>query len=105
MPQPEVLILDEPSASLDLGAREALLRDLDDLAADADLAAIVLINHHVEEIPPSFDRALILGAGLAVSSGAIEEALTASALRAAFHLPIAVERRDGRFRAWLDGVE
>jgi iron complex transport system ATP-binding protein len=105
MPQPEVLILDEPSASLDLGAREALLRDLDRLATDADLAAIVLVNHHVEEIPPSFDHALVLGAGVAVSSGLIDDALTARAMRDAFHLPIAVERRDGRFRAWLDGIE
>ena len=105
MPEPEVLILDEPSASLDLGAREALLHDLDALAADGGLAAIVLVNHHVEEIPPSFDHALVLGGGVAVSSGPIGDALTAEALREAFHLPIAIERRDGRFRAWLDGVE
>jgi len=103
MPEPEVLILDEPSASLDLGAREALVRDLDGLAADAGLAALVLVNHHVEEIPRSFDHALVLAEGRAVASGPIEDALTAESLRSAFRLPIAVERRDGRFRAWLDG--
>jgi iron complex transport system ATP-binding protein len=105
MPEPDVLILDEPSASLDLGAREALLRDLDALSADANLAAIVLVNHHVEEIPPAFDHALILADGSAVASGPIDGALTSAALREAFRLPIAVERRDGRFRAWLDGTE
>lgn len=103
MPQPEVLILDEPSASLDLGARETLMRDLDTLAGGDDLAAIVLVNHHVEEIPRSFDHALVLADGRLVASGPIARALTARALQAAFHLPIAVERRGGRFRAWLDG--
>ena len=105
MPEPEILILDEPSASLDLGARETLLRDLDGLAADDGLAAIVLVNHHVEEIPPAFDHALVLGDGLAVSIGDIGSALTSAALREAFSLPIEVERRDGRFRAWMDGSE
>lgn len=103
MPEPEVLILDEPSASLDLGAREALLHDLDGLAADGALAAIVLVNHHVEEIPPSFDRALVLGHGRAVSAGPIDDALSSAALREAFRLPIEIERRDGRFRAWMNG--
>ncbi len=103
MPAPEILILDEPSASLDLGAREALVRDLDSLAADGELAAIVLVNHHVEEIPASFDRAMVLSAGRAVAAGPIGVALTEAALRRAFGLPIAVERRDGRWRAWLDG--
>ena len=103
MPEPEILILDEPSASLDLGAREALIHDLDALAADGGLAAIVLVNHHVEEIPPAFDRALVLGDGRAVSAGPIDEALSSAALRAAFRLPIEIERRDGRFRAWMNG--
>ena len=105
MPEPDVLILDEPSASLDLGAREALLRDLDGLSTDGDLAAIVLVNHHVEDIPPTFDRALILGDGRAVSAGPINDALSSAALRKAFRLPIEIERRDGRFRAWMDGAE
>jgi iron complex transport system ATP-binding protein len=105
MPEPEILILDEPSGSLDLGARETLLHDLDRLATDDGLAAIVLVNHHVEEIPPAFDHALVLGDGRAVSAGDIDTALTSAALRAAFSLPIEVERRDGRFRAWMDGSE
>ena len=103
MPEPEVLILDEPSASLDLGARETLLHDLDGLARVDSLAAIILVSHHVEEIPSSFGHALVLSDGRAVSGGPIDNALSSAALRDAFRLPIEIERRDGRFRAWMDG--
>ena len=78
------------------------MRDLDVLATDPALAAIVLVNHHVEEIPRSFGHALVLAEGRAVASGPIGEALTGRALRQAFGLPIRVEHRGGRFRAWLD---
>jgi iron complex transport system ATP-binding protein len=101
MPDPELLILDEPGSSLDLGARETLVRDLGRLAARATPRGLVLVTHHVEEIPRGFDRALVLGAGRAIAAGPIEEALTSDALSRAFELPIAVERTDGRFRAWL----
>jgi iron complex transport system ATP-binding protein len=63
MPDPELLILDEPGSSLDLGARETLVRDLASLAARPKPTAIVLITHHLEEIPSGFDRALVLGPG------------------------------------------
>ena len=69
MPDPELLILDEPGASLDLGAREALVRDLGGLAAAPTPRAVVLVTHHVEEIPAGFGHALVLSAGRVVAAG------------------------------------
>ena len=60
MTKPDLLLLDEPAAGLDLGAREALVRRLTDLAADGSIPAIVLVTHHVEEIPAGFGHALVL---------------------------------------------
>ena len=98
MPDPDLLLLDEPAASLDLGARETLLRDLSLLAADPRPAAIVLVTHHVEEIPVGFTHALVLRAGSRVAGGPLAQVLTDDVLSRAFQLPIAVEHRDGR--AW-----
>jgi iron complex transport system ATP-binding protein len=99
MPDPAFLILDEPAAGLDLGARESLIDSLDTLAADDRLGGIVLVSHHLEEIPASFGHALVLGGGLAVAAGPIEEVLADGPLSAAFGLPLTVERRDGRLSA------
>jgi iron complex transport system ATP-binding protein len=103
MPDPDLLLLDEPAASLDLGARELLLHDLARLAESARPAAIVLVTHHVEEIPAGFSRALILRAGQAVAAGPIDEVLTDAVLSRAFDLPIAVTRHDGRAWARMSG--
>jgi iron complex transport system ATP-binding protein len=102
MPDPDLLILDEPGSSLDLGARETLVRDLARLADKARPGAIMLVTHHLEEIPRGFDRALVLGDGRAVAAGPIRDALTGPALSRAFGMPIEVELRAGRFSAWLD---
>jgi iron complex transport system ATP-binding protein len=99
MPDPDLLLLDEPSSSLDLGAREALLEDLERLAESERPLGIVLVSHHVEEIPPRFDHALVLREGRAVASGPIAETLTSATLTAAFDRPLAVEHSDGRFHA------
>jgi iron complex transport system ATP-binding protein len=101
MPDPDLLILDEPAASLDLGARELLVRDLAALAARASPAAMALVTHHVEEIPAGFSRALVLSAGVVVAAGPIREALTSQHLSTAFGLPIDIDDVDGRLRAWL----
>jgi iron complex transport system ATP-binding protein len=101
MPDPDVLLLDEPAASLDLGAREALLRDLTVLAARERPAALVLVTHHVEEIPPGFTHAIALRAGQIVGSGAIDDVITGKVLTATFQQPIAVDRRNGRVWAHL----
>jgi iron complex transport system ATP-binding protein len=103
MPDPDLLLLDEPAASLDLGARETLLRDLSSLAVEPRPAAIVLVTHHVEEIPPGFSHALVLCAGSAVASGPLGEVLTDAVLSDAFRLPIEVRHRDGRTWARLRG--
>ncbi len=98
MPDPDLLLLDEPGASLDLGARETLIDDLTELAAAARPEAIVLVSHHVEEIPPGFRHAMVLAAGSVVAAGPIETVLTDEVLTRAYGMPITVEWRDGR--AW-----
>ena len=99
LPDPDLLLLDEPAAGLDLGARETLIGDLAALAARERPESIVLVSHHVEEIPPGFGHALVLANGRAVAAGRIEEVLTGDVLGRAYGIPITVERRDGRFWA------
>lgn len=100
MTEPDLLLLDEPAAGLDLGAREGLGDRLSDLAAATQPAAIVLVTHHVEEIPAGFTHALVLSGGRTVAAGPIRDALAADTLSEAYGLPLDVEARDGRFRAW-----
>ena len=80
MVDPDLLLLDEPTASLDLGGREALVGRLADLAAAADAPATVLVTHHTEEIPPGFTHALLLRAGQVLAAGPLDETLTAASL-------------------------
>jgi len=99
MTDPELLLLDEPAAGLDLGGREDLVRRLSALAADPESPALVLVTHHVEEIPPGFDRALLLRQGAVVAQGPIHEVLTGENLSAAFDVPLTVSFAAGRFTA------
>jgi iron complex transport system ATP-binding protein len=101
MPEPDLLLLDEPTASLDLGARETLLRDLAVLASETSPTAIVLVSHHVEEIPLGFGHALVLRDGTVIAAGPLTEVITGETLSVAYGLPIAVEHRDGRLSARL----
>ncbi len=103
MPDPDLLLLDEPAANLDLAARETLLADLAALAGETRPEGIVLVSHHLEEIPPGFDHALLLAAGRIVAAGPADEVLTGPILSAAYGMPLVVERHDGRAWARLDG--
>jgi iron complex transport system ATP-binding protein len=84
MTDPEMMLLDEPAAGLDLGGREDLIARLSTLAADPDAPASVLVTHHVEEIPPGFTHALLLRDGGVVAQGLLEDVLTAENLSATF---------------------
>lgn len=99
MTDPELLLLDEPAAGLDLGGREELVGRLADLAADPDAPAMVLVTHHVEEIPPGFSHALILSEGQVVAAGLLDEVLTSDTLSTAFGQSIALEMIDNRYFA------
>ena len=99
MINPELLIMDEPAAGMDLGGREDLVGYLGDLALDPDAPAIVMITHHVEEIPYGFTHAMLLDEGKVVAKGLINSVLTSANLSAAFHQPIQVDRIGERYFA------
>lgn len=99
MADPELLLLDEPAAGLDLGSREELVARLSDLAADPDAPAMVLVTHHVEEIPPGFTHCLLLAEGQAVAAGLLSDVLTAENLTKAFGQSISLDVIDDRYFA------
>ena len=99
MTDPELLLLDEPAAGLDLAGREALVRTLGDLAQDPYAPASVLVTHHVEEIPIGITHAMLLRAGEVVAAGPLRETLTAANLTATFDLGLSLTEDDGRFAA------
>jgi iron complex transport system ATP-binding protein len=101
MTDPELLLLDEPAAGLDLGGREDLLARLSTLAADPNAPTSVLVTHHVEEIPRGYSHALLLREGGVVAAGLIDDVLSDENLSATFGLPLGVRRRRGRYSAWL----
>ncbi|WP_460992217.1 ABC transporter ATP-binding protein [Sinomonas soli] len=99
MTDPELLLLDEPGAGLDLGGREELVYKLSDLAQDDAAPVVVLVTHHLEEVPPGFTHALLLREGTVVAAGPIAETLTEENLSATFGLPLDVRAKDGRYTA------
>ncbi|MBN9152583.1 MAG: ABC transporter ATP-binding protein [Microbacterium sp.] len=99
MTDPELLLLDEPSASLDLGAREELLGLLGGFAQAPTTPAMVMVTHHVEEIPVGFTHVLLLREGSVVAAGPIGETLTADALTETFGMPITLTADGGRYAA------
>ncbi|HWK19643.1 MAG TPA: ABC transporter ATP-binding protein [Microbacteriaceae bacterium] len=100
MTDPELLLLDEPAASLDLGAREELLELLDGYAQTESAPAMVMVTHHVEEIPPGFTHALLLRAGEIVKAGPVAEVITSEHLSATFGRRLEVTRSGARFAAF-----
>jgi iron complex transport system ATP-binding protein len=100
MTDPELLLLDEPAASLDLGAREELLQLLGSFASSAQSPAMVMVTHHVEEIPPGFTHALLLAEGVVQASGPIAEVITGDNLSDTFGLELVVSTSEnGRYAA------
>jgi len=99
MTDPEILLLDEPAASLDLGAREELLQLLGGYASEAASPAIIMVTHHVEEIPRGFTHVLLLANGKIVKAGPLAEALTTESLTETFGLNIELTETDGRYTA------
>ena len=99
MADPELLLLDEPAAGLDLGGREDLVSTLSVLAADPGSPATVLVSHHVEEIPPGFTHALLLREGRVVAAGLLDDVLTEQNLATTFGMPLVLSHEDGRWSA------
>jgi iron complex transport system ATP-binding protein len=99
MTDPELLLLDEPAAGLDLGGREALLRLLGRLADDRTAPVQVLVSHHVEEVPEGFTHAMLLREGAIVAAGPIGTTLTSESLSQTFGLPLRVLAHRGRWTA------
>lgn len=102
MPEPELLILDEACSGLDLAARESFLRVVGDVVAGG-AAGVVMVTHHIEEIPPGITHALVLKEGRVLAAGPLEEALGSEVLSEAFGLRVTTERRGGRFWARVRG--
>ena len=103
MPDPELLLLDEPVASLDLAAREQTISLIGAYASEPAAPAIVMVTHHLEEIPEGFTHALIVSGGQIHTAGPIEQTLTSDKLSGAFGVSISVELVDGRYRARFRG--
>ena len=104
MTDPELMLLDEPAAGLDLGGREDLVSRLGELAQDVEAPALILVTHHVEEIPPGFTDVLLLRAGRVVAQGPIEITLTEDNLSETFGMPLQLERHADRWSARAKGV-
>ena len=103
MTDPGLLVLDEPTAGLDLSGREQLVQTLTELAQDPESPPVIVVTHHVDEIPPGFTHALLLADGAIRAAGPIAEVLTSQHLTDCFGMALAVERRHDRWRAWATG--
>ena len=101
MNDPAVVLLDEPSARLDLAGREQLVAALDDLAADPASPPLIFVTHHVDDVPTTMTHILLLHGGRTLARGPIDAVLDATSLSACFGLDLCLERRpDGRLTAW-----
>lgn len=99
MADPEIVILDEPTAGLDLGARETLLLAMSEIMGDPKSPSILLITHEIEEIAPGFTHALLMNEGTVVKAGPIADVLTSANLSDVFGLPLEVSSEGGRWWA------
>jgi len=104
MSRPELLLLDEPAAGLDMGARERLLSSLAVLAADPTTPPMVLVTHHAEEIPPGMSHAALLREGRFLRSGPIFDVLESDSVSACFGVPVRIGHDDGRWWSRASGA-
>lgn len=98
MTDPEILLLDEPVASLDMAAREHTIEVLSSYAQAPTAPAIVMVTHHIEEIPAGFTHALILSKGQVFAAGELSSTITTEKVSQAFGYPLQVTQENGRFR-------
>jgi iron complex transport system ATP-binding protein len=103
MGDPELVLMDEPAAGLDLGARERLLARLADLAGDPAVPPLILVTHHLEEIPPGVTHAALLRDARLMAAGPVPEVLTGATVSDAFGVTVAVTHQDGRWAARAAG--
>lgn len=103
MADPEVVVLDEPTAGLDLGAREVLVRALSEIVSGKDAPQVILVTHQIEEIPPGFSHALVMAKGRIHAAGPLEEVVTGVTLSGAFELPLSAGSTDGRW--WARAID
>ncbi|MCB4207477.1 ABC transporter ATP-binding protein [Arthrobacter sp. UM1] len=96
MTDPELLLLDEPGGGLDLGGREDLVARLNHLARNPDSPAMVVVTHHVEEVPPGFTHAALMADGKVVHAGEIDSVLTDEKLSEVFDMPLQIREVEGR---------
>ncbi|MFW0796063.1 ATP-binding cassette domain-containing protein [Gordonia sp. CPCC 205515] len=99
MPQPALLLLDEPATGLDLAAREKLLTGIDQLRSEVPELASVLVTHHLEDLPMSTSHAMLLRDGVIVSAGLVDDALTSATISTCFDHDVVVRRAGGRWSA------
>ena len=99
MPDPELLLLDEPAAGLDLGGREDLLQRIAVLARDPLAPTMAMVTHHVEEVPEDFTHVMLLRRGSVLAAGPVSDVLTETNLSKCFGLPLVVERHGARWAA------
>jgi iron complex transport system ATP-binding protein len=99
MADPELLLLDEPAAGLDLGGREDLLRRVAALVRDPRAPMMVLVTHHVEEVPEGFTHAMLLRKGAVLAGGPVQDVFTERNLSKCFGVPLLIERRSARWMA------
>ncbi|MDN6021664.1 MAG: ABC transporter ATP-binding protein, partial [Acidipropionibacterium jensenii] len=99
MTDPELLLMDEPPAGLDLAGREQLVAVMSQICADPSAPATVLVTHHLEEIPAGITHALVLDGGRVAASGPVDQVLTSEILSEAFGLPLEVTTSNGRWSA------